>query len=174
MGLNTELRVKLSATQTGSSDFGGPNFSPLVELVAQLASGTTANQADILWVDERTLALSANDDIDLYGTLQSAFGTTLNMAEIVALVIINKPRASGGTASLGTLTVGVGTNPFLGFLTGTTPAIRAIGPGGALFLFNPDASGLGAVTADTADILRIANSSAGASTYQIGILARSA
>ncbi|MEZ0212440.1 MAG: hypothetical protein ACAH27_05750 [Xanthobacteraceae bacterium] len=173
MPLTSEIRLKLAATQTAANDLGVPTFSPLLELVAQLTNGVGVSQADLIFTDERTLALSGTDDLDLYGVLQSAFGATLNMAEIVAIFIVNKPKTIGVAASLGTLTVGVGTNPFLGFLTGTTPAIRAIGPGGFLALYNPDNAGLGTVTASTADILRIANSSAGISTYQIGILARS-
>ena len=174
MPLTSELQVRFSGKQTGSNDFGGPSFSPLMEFTAQLGSGTVASQADLLFVDERTLAPSANDDLDLAGVLQAALGGVLTMVEIVGLLIINQPKTKGVAASLGTLTVGGGTNPFLGFLTGTTPAIRAIGPNGMLALFNPDGSGLGAVTPATADILRIANSAAGISTYQIAILGRSA
>ena len=41
-------------------------------------------------------------------------------------------------------------------------------------LFSGDAAGIGAVTAGTGDILRIANSSGASATYQIGIVGRSA
>jgi len=174
MSITSELRLRFSGTQRGVNDFGGPTFAPVVEFIAQLGGGELANEADLLFVDERTVGPSATDDLDLAGVLQSALGGVITMAEIVALLIVNQPKTKGVAASLGTLSVGGGANPFVGFLTGTTPGIRAIGPKGMLLLFNPDASGLGTVTPATADILRITNSAAGISTYQIAILGRSA
>ena len=168
-----EILLRLSAEQVGSSDYGGPIFDLDLEFRSQLTTGVAAGQYDILWADERSLAASGTDDIDLAGVLASAFGATITMAEVVGLCIVNKPKNST-VPNVGSLTVGGGTNPFLGFLTGTTPTIRNIGPGGCLFLFSPDGTGLGAVTAATADILRIAASAAGSVTYQIAIIARTA
>lgn len=172
MPLSSTVRVRVAASQTGSNDFGGPAFSPEMETAINLANGTGPNQADLLFVDERTVAASTNDDIDLNGVLSQAIGGSFTAAEIVAIVIINAPKS--GTANLSSLTIGGGTNPFLGFLSGTTPAIGPIGPGGHLSIGSPGATGLGTVTAATADILRIANGAGGPATYQIALIGRTA
>jgi len=172
MALTSELTVRLKARQTGANDFGGPDFTPVVEALLQLTDGTAANQADILWADQRTVASATNDDLDLAGVLSSAFGATIAAAEIVAILVINKPKT--GTANTTNLTIGVGTNPVVGYLGGTSPTVGPLRPGGVFLIASPDVAGVAAVTAATGDILRVANSSGAAATYQIAILARSA
>lgn len=172
MPLSASVRLRLAASQTGSSDYGGPAFAPALEAVMNLANGTGANQADLLFVDERSVAASTNDDIDLAGVLTGAFGATITAAEVVGVLVINAPR--DGAANVSSLTIGNGTNPFIGFLGGTTPTIGPIGPGGFFFIGCPSASGVGTVTAGSADVLRIANGAGGTATYQLGLLCRSA
>lgn len=172
MALNTTLRIKLAAAQTGSNDFGGPSFTPMLEHAINLLDGTAADQADLLFVDQRTVNASSNDDLDLAGVLTSAFGSTITAAEVVAIVIINAPQS--GAANTSSLTIGGSSAPFIGFVGGTTPTIGPIGPGGVFVIACPTASGIGAVTATTGDILRVANGSGGTAVYQIGIVARSA
>lgn len=172
MSLAAELLLRMKATQTGGNDFGGPTFSPSMQKLLQLTDGTTANKADIAFLDERTVAESTNDDMDLAGALSDAFGATITFAEIVAIFVINGPRS--GSANVSDLTIGNGSNPFEGFLGGTNPTIGPIKPGGFFFIGAGDAAGIGGVTASTADILRIANGAGGSATYQIGIIGRSA
>lgn len=172
MGLNARLLAQLTAVQTGSNDFGGPDFDIKVFNEMVLEDGTTVNKADILWADQRTVGSASNDDIDLAGVLTNAFGAVITAAELVALLIINKAR--NGTANTTNLTIGVGSNPFIGFLGGTTPTIGPIRPGGMFMIASPDAAGIGTVVAGTGDILRVANSSGAAATYQIAMLARTA
>jgi hypothetical protein len=171
MALTSEILVRLKATQTGSNDFGG-SFGPTMEALLQTSNGTGAGQADILFIDERTVASATNDDLDLAGVLTSAFGATITAAELVAVFVINA-RRGGGTPNTTNLTIGAGSNPVVGFLpSGDT--IGPIRPGGFVMIGCADAAGIGAVTASTGDILRIANSSGAAAVYQIAILARSA
>mgnify|MGYP001810218307 FL=1 len=171
MSLSTEILVRLKATQNGPNDFGG-SFSPTMQALLQTAAGTGANQADILFIDERTVNSATNDDLDLAGVLTSAFGATITAAELVAVFVINARRE--GAANTTNLTIGGGSNPVVGFLGGTTPTIGPIRPGGFVMIGCGDAAGIGAVTASTGDILRIANSSGAAAIYQIAILARTA
>lgn len=171
MTLSATLRVRLDATKTGPNEFTD-TFSPTLKKVQALANGTGANQADLLFVDERTVGDGANDDLDLAGVLSDAHGQTITFAEIVGLIVVNE--AIDGTANTTDLTIGGGSNPFVGFLGGTTPTIGPIKPGGCFALFAGDAAGIGAVTASTADILRISNSAGASATYQIAILGRSA
>lgn len=171
MALSATLRASVDFTQTGPNDYTDRLKSVISKTLA-LTDGTTANKADLLFVDQRTVATASNDDIDLAGSLSDAFGSTITFAEIVAILVINAPI--DGTANTTDLTIGAATNPFVGFLGGTTPTVGPIKPGGVFFIFAGDAAGIGTVTASTADILRIANSSGASATYQICILGRSA
>lgn len=172
MSLTASMLLQLDAIQRGASDFGGDKFTPRMNALIQLTDGTLGNQADILWMDERTIASASNDDLDLSGALSDAFGETVAAAELVAVFVINAPRS--GAANTTDLTIGGGSNPVTGFLGGTTPTVGPIKPRGVFLIASPDAAGVGAVTASTADILRIANSSGASATYQIAIIARSA
>lgn len=171
MAVTATLRAALDFTQTGSNDYTD-RLKDVMSKTQSIADGTSANQADLLFVDQRTVASASNDDIDLAGVLSDFNGTTITFAELVALIVINGPKT--GSANTTDLTIGAGSNPFLGFLGGTTPTVGPIKPGGTFFLFAGDAAGIGTVTAGTGDILRIANSSGASATYQIGILGRSA
>ncbi len=172
MTLSAELLARVTAKQTGANDFGGPKFEPVMEQRIALTDGTDANQADILFADQRTVASGANDDIDLAGALADAYGATIDAAEIVAIFLINAPRS--GAANTTALTIGGGSNPFVGFLGGTTPTVGPIQPGNFVMIGGGHASGLGAVAGGSADVLRVSNASGAAATYQIMIFARSA
>lgn len=172
MALAATLVAELRATQTGANDFGGPSFTPTISQVIALADGTGASQANLFWADQRTVATASNDDLDLSGVLTDAFGATFTAVELVALLVINAPKT--GSANTTNLTIGGGSAPITGFMGGTTPTIGPIRPGSFVFLGSSDAAGFGAITATTADILRIANSSGASATYQIAILARTA
>lgn len=168
--MQIQMTASLKASQVNGANFGARLSE---EMIANLSTslGTAAGQADRLYLRERQVASASNDDIDLAGVLLDAFGTTLTIAELVALFIINAPRT--GNPNTTNLTIGGGTNPVTTFLGGTTPTIGPIRPGGFVFIGCTDAAGMGLITASTADILRIANSSGAQATYQIGILGRS-
>lgn len=167
MALTSKIVLDLSASQTGSNDFGGPEFSPRMRKVLELASGVGANQADILFADERTLAASATEDLDLAGVLADAFGATITMAEVVAIFIF------ADADNTNNVIVGDATSP-VPLFGGTNPTF-SVKPGGFICVGAPDASGLFTVGAGSTDDLKIANSSSGTGvTYQIAILGRSA
>ncbi len=101
MGVSAEILARLKVTQTGGNDFGGPAFTPTMEKILQLTDGTTAGKADIAFLDERTVATGANDDIDLAGALSDAFGATIAAAELVALFLVNAPRSGPANTTEG-------------------------------------------------------------------------
>lgn len=173
MAVTATWDIRLDVNQTGGNDFAGDRFKTTIRKLQTLTDGTSANQADIFWADERTVNASTNDDIDLAGALSDTFGTTVAAAEIVALLIIHE--AIDGTANTSDLTIGnAGSNPWEGVLDGTSPTIGPIKPGGVVFIGSPNAAGIGAVTGGSADVLRVANGSGASATYQIAVLARTA
>lgn len=167
MALTSKITLDLSASQTGSNDFGGPEFKPRMRKVLEFASGVGADQADLLWADERTLAASATEDLDLAGVLTDAFGTTITMAEVVAIFVF------ADADNTNSVVIGDATSP-VPLFGGTNPTF-SVKPGGFFCVGAPDASGLLSVGAGSTDDLKIANSSSGTGvTYQIAVLARSA
>lgn len=171
MTVTATLKSSISVAQVGSNAFGGPEWNAALDFTQAFANGVAANQADLAYVAERTVTTGANDDIDLAGVLADALGTTLTMAKLVAMLLIN--RQKDGTANTTNLTIGLGTNPFVGFLGGTTPTIGPITPGGVFMISNPSLAGLGSITGASNDILRIANSAGATNKYLIALLARS-
>ena len=174
MATNAEINLKLSVAETGDNALtSGPRYNVALKYLQKLSEGVGASQIDLAYVDERSVAASTNDDIDLSGVISTAIGVSFAAVEIVGIVIINAPFKSNDPANTSDLTIGAGANPFIGFLA-ATDTIGPIKPGGIFMLIAGDLAGIGTVTAGTGDILRIANSSGGTAKYQIAILARSA
>ena len=167
MAITAELRAKITARQTASIDLGTAVADIAVEKVVSLTNGTTANKADLIFTDERTLAASASEDLDLAGTLTDAFGATITMVEVVAIYV---EAAAGNTNNV---VIGDATAP-VPLFGGTNPTF-SVKPGGFFFAAAPNAAGMFTVGAGTTDDLKVANSSSGTSvTYKVVILGRSA
>lgn len=164
VGASISLQVSASESKSGVT-VGNALWSGNIAQALTLGNGTTANNIDLVYVAERIVTTGANDDIDLTGVLASAIGTAFDAAEIVGIVIVNKPESGSNTTSL---TVGGSTNG----LPGYTSAISTISPGGLYAVVSPDASGIATVTAGTGDILRVTNGSGASNTYQVAILGR--
>jgi hypothetical protein len=129
------------------------------------SDGAGLNAANRTWTDQRTLAASANESLDLAGTaLVDAFGTAISFARVKALIV------SAATTNTNNVIVGAtGSNAFINWVGSTTDAIN-VRPGGLFVLIAPDATAY-AVTAATGDLLKIANSAGTTGvTYQIAIV----
>lgn len=176
MAKSALFTAKLNLNYDRAAVYGvSPSFQATLDAAIALGEGTGLGQFDIAYIAERTVADGANDDIDLRGVLQDAFGQTINNAEIVMILIVNKPRLSTDDDNVTHLTIGGAANPFLGFLGGAGQIIGPIRAGGFLMLGSPHGQGIGTVVAGTGDTLRVANSSGGfPAKYQIAILGRSA
>ena len=169
MPLTSQLAVSASGTLTAALDLGTGSAAQNLSRSMSLANGTTAGKADRLFSDRRTLAASGTEDLDLAGTLLDAFGVAITFVRVKGLII------AAAAANTNNVVVGAAaSNPWATLLsaTGTVTlrpgAFLAVGTGTA------DATGY-AVTATTADLLKIANSGAGTSvTYDIHIIGASA
>jgi hypothetical protein len=163
--LTATLALALAASYTKAQDLGAVQAPLKFTPTFQFTQGTGAGQAQILWHDTRTLAASASEDLDLAGALTDAFGATVTIDKVKALVITADPTnvnnvLVGGAASAQAA-------PWFGAATDKL----VVRPGGLIALVAPDATGYD-ITATSADLLKIANSSSGSAvTYSIVILA---
>jgi Ca2+-binding RTX toxin-like protein len=131
-------------------------------------SGTGADQADLVFHDQRTLAASATENIDLAGGLTDAYGATITFARIKALIVI---AAAGNTNDV--QVGGAASNAWATWVANSSDIVT-VKPDGILALVSPSATGY-VVTAGTGDILKIVNSGAGTGvTYDIVLIGSSA
>lgn len=167
MALTTTILTKITAKQTGTNDLGTPSFPVEYNATTSLGSGTGDSLADQLFTDQRTIAASGTEDLDLAGGLTDAFGATLTFAKIKTIMI----KADPGNTNNVTVKPAT-TNGFLGPFNAAADTL-SIPPAGSVLLQAP-ASGW-VVTADTGDLLTIANSSSGTGvTYDIILVGTSA
>lgn len=168
MTLKTKLNVSVSAQLTNPLDLAA-STSPLAyakEWV--LASGTAANQADKVFHDQRTLAASATENLDLAGVLTDALGATLTFLRVKGIVVY------AAAANTNNVEVGGVVNGLAGWVGDAATDKVIVRPGGLLAVFAPDATAY-AVVAGTGDLLRVANAGAGtAVTYDVIVLGASA
>lgn len=164
-GVRGSIALSIDLTDTAAGDLGSAKSRVAVSKALSLLAGTDAtNKANILFADTRTVALSANENIDLSGALTDAFGASIVAAEIVAIYI------EAAAANVNSVQVTrPASNGFIGPFMATGDGV-SIKPGEyALFVSQ---SGW-AVTAATGDLLNIANSGAGTSvTYDIIVVGR--
>ena len=162
MSVSGKITLRLDVTQTGGADLTTPTeLLPTIDF--DVADGTGADQMDMLWHDQRTLAASTSEDLDLAGSLVDAFGTTMTFAEVRLLIVM---ASSANTNDV--LVGGASANQFINWVSDASDVV-VVKPDGMLFLYNPS-DGAYAVTAGTGDLLQIENSGAGTSvTYDIYI-----
>lgn len=164
MGLTTSILLRTISNLTGSGDLATPSVPLSKSYSHSLASGTGANQANQIFSDQRTLSASATEDLDLAGSLTNLLGATITFSKVKAIII---SAASGNTNDV--VVGGAASNDFSPMFADSTDQI-VVKPGGMFAIVAPDATGY-AVTAGTADILKVANSSSGTSvTYDIIII----
>lgn len=167
MALSLSIKAGIRGNYTNILDLGTAELPIDVQVVIALANGTGANQADRVFTDTRTLAASATENLDLAGSLVDAFGATITMARVKA-VLIKAAAANTNDVQL-TRPATNGVPLFLAASDGLP-----IRPGGAVLWIAPDATAV-PVTAGTGDLLTLTNSAGGTPvTYDVVIVGTSA
>lgn len=164
MGLTTTIKAAIGYRKTASVDLGSAEAKYDGHGEATLANGTGSNQADLVYADQRTIAASGSETLDLTA-LVGPLGEVVSFAKVKAILI---KAAAGNTNNV---VVGdAAVDPFTGPLGGTTPTIT-VPPGGVALLTAPAA---GWSTTSATD-LKVANSGAGTGvTYDIEVVGTSA
>jgi hypothetical protein len=168
MALTSGVNVQLDALLTSALDLSTVSSPLSIGQHYPLTSGTGANQADKVWSDTRTLAASGTENLDLAGVLVDAFGATLTFVK-VKVILVRAATANTNDVLVG----GHASAAFVNWVSDATDVI-VVKPGGLFLLVAPNAAGYG-VTATTADLLKVTNSSGTTGvTYDIAILGTSA
>src|SRR3990167_2633557 len=130
---SAKITMGFEAIQTNTLDVTSGRATTAITQVWNFANGTGANQASGVFTDTRTLSASATEDLDLAGVLTDAFGSTITVDKIKAIMVT---AASGNTNAVQV----------------TRPASN----GAPLFMAAvfPDATGID-VTASTGDLFTI-------------------
>lgn len=163
MSLTTNLNFDLIARLISALDLSNSINTLSVSPRIAWADGAAVNQANLIFQDSYTIASGGEQLIDLTA-LTDSLGAAVNFARLKLIYVKNRSTTVGanlqlgGTVSNGLSTLYVGTN-----------AGQLIGPDGLALLVNPSAAGW-AVTATTADILRIGNPSAASITADVVLI----
>lgn len=164
--LTTRIQLNLSGELQSALDLVTASAPLVLRKTLDLANGTGANQANVIWSDQRILAASATEDLDLAGGgLLDPFGVAFAPAKVRCIIV--------AASSLNTNNVVLGGDvnsvPFLSTAATTT----TIQPGGMVVFTAPGLAGY-PVTAGTGDIIQVANSGAGTSvTYDVVVIGTS-
>jgi hypothetical protein len=154
VSVTSRIVLDVQSTKTNPLDLESPISQLSYRKVWDFANGSGANQANKSFSDQRTLAISTAEDIDLAGVLVDSMGTTLTFSRIVAVII--------AASSANTNTVDVKPGAATGFVSWCNAAADKvkIRPGGVMVLIAPDATGY-ATAAGATDLLNIGNGGAG-------------
>ena len=164
MAATSTITLSLLAELTATADLAANKSTINYPKSFSFTDGEGANMIESLWQDQRTLAASASETLDLYGGLTNAFGATISFNKIKALLI---SAAAANTNNV--LVGGNASNAFVNWVANSSDIV-VVRPGGLLLLVAPGATGYG-VSSGTGDILKVANSSSGTSvTYDIVLL----
>lgn len=160
MAVSASGNVSLTAglTQVEGLDVGVNKNAAISKLMSQtFASGTAVNQLDRLFVDERSVAATAVDQLDFNGGgLTDVLGAAWAPARLKFLIITNL-----GPNDIQVVRPTNGIPIFLAAGDG-----EQIPVGGTLYKSWPSAAGV-LVTGGTGDLLNIVNTGAGTIGYQI-------
>ncbi|KAF0129254.1 MAG: hypothetical protein FD152_2211 [Xanthobacteraceae bacterium] len=167
MGAQLDIAVQILGSYTGSNDIAAVTAAFSKRKALGFTPGTGAGQADKVFSDTRSIPASSNDDLDLT-SLTDPLGAALAFAGVKAIYI------EAAAANINEVVVGGhDTAAFLGPFADASDKVK-LKAGEVLLVTNRTAAGW-AVTATTADILRIANGGSGSAVgYSIILVGDSA
>lgn len=159
MALTGQISLAIDTALTSPLDLSTPKDSLAMLVTQAIADGAGADQANQQWHDEGTIVASGTSILDMAGTLTNAFGATVTLARVKALVLVNT----------GTVAISVAPSASLGMATMFTGDVY-VRPGGFLVLAGFDATGY-AVASGVTDRITITNLSGSVSaTYKVVVI----
>lgn len=160
MALTGSLQLRLDTVMTSPLDLSTSTDALQLALSHTIADGTGLAAANRHFSDRRALGTSANEDLDLSGSLTNAFGASLALTKLKAVVIINRSTAASITVR------GAASNGVAGFMAGA----HTLAPGAWFATGDLSAAGW-TVTGGTGDLINVANlSGSDAASYDVYIV----
>jgi hypothetical protein len=139
----------------------------------KVLNGTSSNQIDLGYFRDTPTAIAAsgNQDFDLAGSLTDSFGTTITMAKVCGILVLNWNTA--GTLSVTRPAANGLSSVFIAASDGVIVGRAADSENpGIFFVWHPTG---GTVTAGTVDLINLINNDASnAANYTIGLFGRTA
>ncbi len=162
--LSVNLEATVIDSSTGANAPIGPALPPI-----RLSSGIGYDQADLCFEATRTLAASANEDLNLYNGFTDGLGNTVTLAKVKTILIVNHSTSQVLAVEAGSA------DPFSSFVTGTSnslniPKAASDANPGVNFWHNPQ----GVAIASGSSKINVANPSGASATYSIYVIGTSA
>jgi len=166
--LTSQIRASLSWNFQDTLDATIVKDESQLSYDRSFVDGVAADQADKVWHDIRTLAVAANDDLDLNALTNTIFGSTItiNFAKIKGVLIMNMASTAGEDLLVG----GAAAQAWSAWVGAADDRVRV--PADSCLLISSRKDGL-TVTNGASDTLRIANAGTGSITYRIAVLGTS-
>ncbi len=163
MALAANITLSIEGVNEKSTGIERASSAIAVNLSRGFVADSGAGAASVFYSARRTLASGAAESLDLNGSaLADIFGVPLALSKIKGLII------QAADANTTNLTIGNFTNGLATIIGAATQSL-VLQPG-ELFAKVTGSAGGYAVTADTADLLRVANGSGNNASYDIIII----
>lgn len=167
--MQTSIRLAVAATYPIVTDLQSADAPINYAKSLTLADGVGNSQADRMFTDTRTLAPSANEDLDLAGVLFDVFGRAFTVVKLKCFLIV----AAIGNAAANKVQVRRGATNGVPIFTAVSSGVADLEAGG-MFLWASPLAGV-TVTPATGDLVNIANSAGTNSVnYDVVIIGTSA
>jgi hypothetical protein len=164
--MQTSIRLMVSSSYPAVTDLQTADAPLAYNKAFAMADGFGVNQADRLFADTRTLAPSANEDLDLAGVLTDVYGRVLTFVKIKGIIIV------ADKANTNDVQIRRGATNGVPVFTAVSAGVD-LNPGGIFVWFSPSTGKV--VTPATGDLINIANSAAGTSVnYDVVFIGTSA
>jgi hypothetical protein len=165
--LAVDIKASLSWLFSEALDLSSVNDNGKLDYAQSLTDGVSADQADVLFHDQRTVANGASDDLDLTALSQSIYGSsvTFSFAKVKGILIINLSTTASDVLRVGGAGAGSAfSTPF----NSDADAQVEVPADGCLLLVNKKNGWT--VTSGTGDVLRIQNPGSASINYRIVIV----
>lgn len=167
---STKITLTLAGDYTSVLDLATATLPLREAFYDELTSGTSADMADLLYCDRRTLSATTSETLDLSGGLTDSYGNTLLFRRIKLIYIKNRSSTAGYRLLVG----GNSSTPWTGW-TSVAGSKAYVGPGGFLCLYDPSLAAMATTgaTTSTDDLLKVENPNGGSVDYDIVIMGAS-
>jgi hypothetical protein len=169
--LAVDIKASFSWLFSEALNLNSVNDNGKLEYAQSLTDGVSADQADLIFHDQRSVGGGTNEDLDLTALVHSIYGSivTYNFAKVKAILVVNLSTTAADVLRVGGAGAG---SAFATPFNGSATAQVELPADGCLLLVSRKNGW--AVTPGTGDVLRIQNPGGSAIAYRIAIVGTTA